>query len=337
MNRFISFLFLLAAGIAVSLPLACNSKLPASPANALGGPSPTPCLGCGPAASSSANGNYTFKLSWNGPVTSQFSDPYGILLVGGNVWTTDETNALAQVDTENGTFQKNVYANGNFSNPECLTKQGSKVYIADSGDNAIIITDLNGNYLGQIFNPGGFSLGSGSSNGGPDDVAVDSHGDVFVTAANPCNIYKIKPDGTVQVISNSCSDSTGSVWNPTGIALDNNENVLVMDQLSTNSASRIVTYNNNGDWQSERYGFGNTPFSSDAENIRVDSSNHIFVSDINNAAIYKGDESGNLLAVIGNGILSDPIGLAVEVSGGQSRVFVADDNYAAVGVFTGPN
>lgn len=327
MNRFSAFLFLLAAGIVLCLQLACNNQLPGSPANALGGPSPTPCTSCGPAASSSSNENYIFKTSWSGPVTSQLNGPWSAVDVDGNIWITDDSNGLIQEDSANGTFIKNIGV-GTLDCPEGITRQGNTVYVADDCDNVIYKFDLIGNYLGSISNPGGYSLGD------PTDVAVDSQGNIYTTAAGPCDIYKFNPNtNTIKVIANNCTgNAVGGVENPTGIALDQEGDILVADQDNT---SRIVTYDNDGNWKNEVYGLGNITFNN-IVGIRVDKSDHIFVSDDSNSVIYKGDLSHNLLAQFGGGHLNSPEGLAVNIASG-SQVFVPDDNNSQVYSFTGPN
>jgi sugar lactone lactonase YvrE len=141
------------------------------------------------------SGNYTFA-DGNGTAAS-FRFPQGVAVDGsGNVYV---------ADTENRRIRK-------------ITPSGSVTTLAGSGDSR----DVDGE-------------GTAASFWGPQGVAVDGSGNVFVSV--PINVRKITPSGKVTTLAGSFDDSgfkdgpgTTALFNePMGLAVDGSGNVYVAD------------------------------------------------------------------------------------------------------------
>ena len=138
----------------------------------------------------------------------------------------------------------------------------SDVYVADSGslgdsNDRIQKFDRNGHFILKWGS-------SGSSNGqfnNPNDVAVDSKGDVYVSDLNDHRIQKFKSNGVFIKKWGQLGAGDGEFNHPAGIDVDSLDNLYVADVNN----QRIQKFASNGNFITKwgTGGSGNGQFSSD--------------------------------------------------------------------------
>ncbi|HWG76325.1 MAG TPA: NHL repeat-containing protein [Steroidobacteraceae bacterium] len=192
-----------------------------------------------------------------------FDGPEGVAVdKSGNVYVADYGNNAIRKITPAGvvTTLAGLGAPGNadgtgsaasFNGPEGVAVDNSgNVYVADYGNNAIrkvtpagAVTTLAGS--GAQGNADGH--GRAASFNGPEGVAVDSAGDVYVADYGNNEIRKITPAGVVTTLAGSgakgAADGTGraaSFDGPEGIAVDSAGNVYVGDEFN-NEIRKVST------------------------------------------------------------------------------------------------
>jgi uncharacterized protein (TIGR03437 family) len=229
------------------------------------------------------------------------------------------------------------------------------VYIADTGDNTIreVTTD------GNIATIAGDSFPSYQGDGGlaitaelhgPEDVAVDSSGNIYIADTQNAYIRKVTTDGNINYIAGDGSigytgdggyaTSAGLVA-PFALAVDSSGNVY----FAENGDSRIRRIDAKSLDISTVAGNGTPGFSGDGSTavnaelnsptgVAVDSAGNLYIADSLNCRIRK-VASGNVSTFAGNGTfsysgdggpaiqaqLNNPQGVAVDAS---FNVYIAD-------------
>ena len=144
----------------------------------------------------------------------------------------------------------------------------------------------------------------------PAGLARDSSGNIYIADSGSSTIVKIASNGP------SSTYATG-FFGPLGLAIDGNGNVYVADTLHNlvrKIASDGVTITTLGS------GF-NAP-----KGITVDGSGNVYVADTNTAAVKKIASDGVTVTTLGSGFVS-PQGVAVDAHG---NVYVADTNIPTI-------
>jgi sugar lactone lactonase YvrE len=166
---------------------------------------------------------------------------------------------------------------------------------------------------------------------GPQGIARDSNGNIFIADSGNNSIRKITPDGNVTTIA------AGVFSNPFGVAADNAGHLYVSDfynnsirQIDLNNGNTVTTIAGNGN---QGFADGTDAMFIYPRGIAVDNSGHVFVADGNNNRIRMIDlNNSNIVSTIaGNGsygfqdgtdaMFYTPIGVAADNNG---HVYVAD-------------
>jgi len=249
----------------------------------------------------------------NGPgVGASFGYPEGIALDNsGNIYVADYQGNMIRKITPDGVVStlagtgvagsaNGPGASATFNSPTSLAVDSSgNVYVADNGNNLI-----------RRITPGGVvstyagTGAAGATNGPaatatfywPFGVAVDSAGNVYVSAIFDELIRKITPAGVVSTLagtqysgSNNGPGSSATFYSPADLALDNSGNIYVADY--NNNMIRKIT---SGGVVSTLAGTGatgsaNGPAASATFNqpngVAVDSAGNVYVADTGNNVI----------------------------------------------------
>jgi len=310
-----------------------------------------------------------------GPATSaQLNAPQGIAVdKSGNIYISDTNNNRVRIVTPNGIINTFAgtgqiggvqnFGDGGPANQAFLhlpgglaLDSGGNVYIADTGDNSIrkvttdgIINTIAGDglpsYSGDTFQASTAELHS------PEDVAVDSSGNVYIADTGNAYIREITVstgiinfiagDGSIGYAGDGAAANLAGLIEPFAIALDSSGNVYFTEPedgrvrkitISTGDISTVV-------------GNGNLGFSGDGSaatsammhlptGLAIDSSGNLYIADSLNNRLRK--VAGTTISTIagsggfsysGDGgpataaQLNAPEAVAVDVSG---NVYIAD-------------
>ncbi len=222
------------------------------------------------------------------------------------------------------------------------------VYVADTDNDTIreitpagVVTTLAGS-PGQSGSTDG--TGSAARFDGPNGVAVDAAGNLYVTDLLNYTIRKITPAGVVTTMAGSpgqdgITDGTGSAVRfdePVGIAVDAAGNVYVgdADSIREITPAGVVTTLAGSGQRGSADGIGSAAQFSDPEGLSVDAAGNVYVADLGNETIRKITPAGVVTTLAGSpgqraGIdgtgsaarFDGPDGVAVDAAG---NVYVAD-------------
>jgi len=158
---------------------------------------------------------------------------------------------------------------------------------------------------------------------GPEGVAIDSSGNIYVTDPQNNRVSKFTPDGKYILGWGSKGILNGQFNQSNGIAVDSTGNVYVTDRYN----HRVQKFTPSGTfitaWGSFGTGSGqfNDPFA-----VAVDSSGNVYVTDHYNHRVQKFSPSGQFITAWGSfgnsdGQFNIPLGIAVDAS---DNVYVVD-------------
>ncbi|HEY1717245.1 MAG TPA: hypothetical protein VGH42_03000 [Verrucomicrobiae bacterium] len=291
---------------------------------------------------------------------ARFNYPYGIAVDGaGNLYVSDQNNDTIRQVTSAGVVSDMA---GSVTNSGSADGAGSTAQFDEPHGVAV---DNNGNvYVADFVNftirkitPAGVvstiaglagNTGStdGTNNGArfnfPDDVAVDSAGNLYVADTHNETIRKLKPmAGTTNWVVTTIAGLPGSSGTtdgpnnlarfnaPVAVAVDNNTNLYVVDQVSFASLIRKVTPVGTN-WVVSTIagapvtlggsadGIGTNAQFSTCDGIAVDSADNLYVTDSNNHTIRKLTQFGASWAVSTIGGLVGSVG-NVDGTGNATR------------------
>jgi len=318
--------------------------------------------------------------------SARFNDPLGVAVDGsGNIYVADSKNETIRkiepggVVTDLAGSPNNpipTAANGGpgeapgtpndvdgtgaaatFSFPSCVAVDGSgSVYVAGITDIRKItpggvVTTLAGSPDGSP-NAGGSADGTGSAAQflGPQGIAADENGNVFVSDTQNYTIRRITPLGVVTTLAgtagrNGYADGLGPAAQfsrPLGLAVDENDNVYVADQ--TNNVIRKITPAGLVSTFAGTFGLlsgaghvdgpGSTAKFMAPTGVTVDKNGNVYVADSDNFAIREITPSGYVTTLAGgsqgsadgrgsSAQFNVPYGVAIDRNG---LLYVADDN-----------
>ena len=150
---------------------------------------------------------------------------------------------------------------------------------ADVPANIYIMLDTSGSMGSQITGGNGLYY--------PEDVAVDSNGNVYVVERYRHRIKKMDPSGNlIKTIGSYGYNINGKFYNPTKIDIDGNDNIYVSDY------TRIQKLNSDGVWLKNFTGSQ----AAQVRNLAVDQSGNVFaLNRQSSTSVCKWDSSGTFL------------------------------------------
>ncbi|HUI55721.1 MAG TPA: hypothetical protein VLY04_12165 [Bryobacteraceae bacterium] len=311
---------------------------------------------------------------------AQLNAPQGIAFdSAGNLYIADSKNNRVRmvnpsgvISTFAGTGQISPGGPGTFNDGGLATNallhlpsgvavdSKNNVYIADTGDNLIreVTTD------GLIHSFAGDSYGAYFGDTGPatvaevhspEDVAVDSSGNIYIADTANSAIRKVTTDGNINTVAGNCAATTGCSTGSTGdggsataatlmapfsVAVDSSGNFYIVENGDSKIRKVDTSGNINTIVGTGTAGFGgdNGPAISGQLNfptgIALDSGGALYIADSLNRRIRK-VSSNNINTIAGNGVLSysgdggpaiagqlnTPLGVAADSSG---NLYIAD-------------
>lgn len=199
-----------------------------------------------------------------------------------------------------------------------------RLFVTDPGSHMVHIFDLGGKNYFTIKEAQGEELPS------PVGIAVDSHGEIFVSDSFLKRILVFDKDGKyIRDIG-----SQNMFLRPTGIALDGDRIYIIDTQ-----AHRVLVFNNRNN--SYLFDFGKNGIGSSEFNypthIFSSSDHRLYITDSMNFRVQIFDRDGNYLSSFGRhgdgtGDFSKPKGIAVD---SDNNIYVADADFDAVQIFDG--
>jgi sugar lactone lactonase YvrE len=241
--------------------------------------------------------------------------------------------------------------------PEGVAVDGARnVYIADAGNNNRVRKVSPGGTITTIAG-GGSAPGPGWGDGGPATsaqlrgpnwVAVDGQGNVYISDFFNSRVRKVNPGGTITAFAGTGTQgfsgdggpaTSARLLGPQGVAVDKQGNVYIVD----GNGDRVRKVNTGGTITTFA-GTGIRGFSGDGgpatsarlnnpEGVAVDGAGNVYIADLQNGRVRKVSPGGTITTLAGGGSafgdggpatsarVRSPYGVAVD---GQGNVYIAD-------------
>lgn len=256
------------------------------------------------------------------------------------------SSALAGSGT--GGFADGSGSNAQFSFPWGITRDtNNHLFVSDFFNNSvrqITPAGVVSTFAGSLTQLTGSTNATGSAArfNGPRFIASDPSNNLYVTDINNAQVRKITSAGVVSLLAGSVPgdiDATGSnarfSSSLQGIALDQNQNVYVMDSSNIKvkkitPAGVVTTVAGNGNAGADNGPGANATFSNSTADLAIDSNNNIYVADSGNHCIRKIDGTTQVVSTVaglcGSGGNTDGIGSAARFDLPSGLAFDADGN-----------
>ena len=319
----------LAAGSTYDVSVSTNIATPhpctvVDGSGAVSATTPTPVTSvqvvCGPAVGTLAGGSLLGNAVDGTGTAASFNFPEGVAVdAAGNVYVADSSNSLIRkitpagvVTTLAGTAGTIGFADGPAATAKFWSPSGvavdtaGNVYVADTNNNRIrkitpagVVSTLAGSSTGAS----GFTNGTGSAASFyyPNDVALDTAGNLYVADWSNNAIRKITPGGVVSTVAGGGVWAVGSTngaaasatFNaPRGVAVDTAGNVYVADTgnylIRKIAAGQVTTFAGStlsGVFGGFANGTGTASMFDSPMDVAVDGAGNVYVSDVNNYLI----------------------------------------------------
>jgi len=259
----------------------------------------------------------------------------------GNVWIADTGNNQVDEFNADGIQLKILTAANsvNLNKPMGVAIDGTgNVYVADAGNNRVVKFSPAGQYVSSLTTSGLVTNGKPVLMRGPQGVAADKDGNVYVADTGNNRVEKFDSTGAfgLAFTVSGLGMNNGKLNQPQGVAVDKDGNVFVADtgnneiEQFTPAGTLSTAWNSNGNAMLKN-GSMNKP-----RGIAVDKHGTVFVADTGNdqvelLAAQNGHES--VWTTVGFGPLSAPTAIAVDA---QGNAYIANSGTLQVQV-AGPN
>lgn len=284
-----------------------------------------------------------------GPATNAFLfAPNGVAVdAAGNLYIADSGNNRVRMVSASGTIttlagtgtagfsgDNGLALNAQLNSPEYVAVDGAGIlYISDTGNNRIRRVSPTGTITTLAGNGGaGFSGNNGpavnAALNGPEGVAVDSAGNVFILDSNNLRVRKVSSTGVITTVAgtgvNGNSGDGGlaisaQLSESYGLAIDSFGNLFIASYNSqsireVSAGGTISTVAGPGAFLlSNNQAATSTQIA--PTGVAVDSSGNFYIAD--NSRVYKVSPQGIITTIAGTGACCGP---------GQSNVAAANDN-----------
>ncbi len=278
-----------------------------------------------------AAGHFIKLWGLSGYDDGDFQSAEGIAINGsGFVYVTDTQNFRVQVFTQTGQFVRKWGSSGTgagkFMYPRGIAINSTgHVYVADTNNNRIQVFDQMGNFV-SIWNKTGVASGSGDGEFyGPQGIAVNSSGAVFIADNGNHRVQVLTQTGQFIAKWNKSDGSSGSgpgeFANPCGIAINGSGHVYVADTYN----HRVQVFTGNGVHLRTWGAYGDDDGEFDLPMcVAINGSGDVAIADLNNHRIQFFNQLGthqNTIGRIASGVLWRPTDVAINASG---HVYVTD-------------
>jgi DNA-binding beta-propeller fold protein YncE len=161
----------------------------------------------------------------------------------------------------------------------------------------------------------------------PLGLAVDSHGNLYVTDNKAGRILKFDPDGILITQWGKQGPQEGKLNTPWALAIDSQDNVYVIDV----ALGDVLVYDQNGQFLHKGTPQAPTELAFQYGNgVAIDAKGYVYFTDYINDRVLKFDGLKTFIAAWGDrgkGQLRDPVGIAIDHGG---NVYVADSGNGRV-------
>jgi hypothetical protein len=163
------------------------------------------------------------------PGTSSYSDPSAVTVdSSGNIYfgRYNDTYGIIEV-TPSGTVSTFAPSSDFQSIYALATDSAGNVYVADQSNNTIDKVTPSGTVTIIAGNVGGATPATNFTLAGPQGVAVDSAGDVFISDTGAYKVLKVTPAGGISAIVGTGTRGAASNGNPLSSELDGSQNLTL--------------------------------------------------------------------------------------------------------------
>lgn len=224
-------------------------------------------------------------------------------------------------------------ADGEFNAPQGIAIGLGDVFVSESGNQRVQRFRSNGAFRLKWGNPGPGGSSAPGKFSGPEGIAADSDGAVYVVDSGNDRIQKFTPEGVPITSWGTEGDGPGQFNAPTDVAIDGARNVYVADFGN----ARVEKFRSDGTfvaaWGSQGTGPGQFDW---LEGIAADAAGNVYTVELDGHRVQRFTADGAFAGTWGSegpgdGQFLAPAGIDVDGSG---RVYVVDRDRDDVQVFS---
>ncbi len=213
---------------------------------------------------------------WDRIGNLRFASPVSVAKRHGTIFVADSGLARIVAFSEKGSLVFTI--TNRLERPAGIAIQGERLFVVDSARHAVLIFDLNGNFLSE-FGQRGARAGEFNY---PTHIAADLEGNLFVTDSMNARVQIFDRTGKVKAQLGSAGDAPGHFGRPKGLAVDSFGHVYVIDGLF----DRVQVFDRTGALLLNFGGSGSEPGQFWLANgVAIGRTNEIYVADAYNRRV----------------------------------------------------